>query len=792
MRRSLLILLGVGAVAALVVLVVPRLTRQPESRIALLPEQPVPQINILTPAFGEEVELGSGVSVDAFAFHPQPVTAIELWIDGQLLGIQEADGEGLTPFSASFVWTPQSLGVHTLMARALGTEGPLGFSPSVNVSVVEPVLSGELDEFEGVPNDPDDTTMPTVLPVYDDIAPVSAPPGLADVPPAVPQDGPPEPAEADASPTAPELLIAVKECTANLLIHDLSEDELGFILYRQGSLEQTWQQVADLAANQGQGWMKFSDAPGPGGFNYFVAAYNSQGDSPSNPVLVNFSPGCPSDDGDGDFPPILQLDLGELLADSSADRAYCYQTMDGTNWSRFPIEGFFMPGGEDETSLISPDGLIGQGVETLELTLECWGWMGGELELLGNYQHTFDLDLQPEEGLTFQGSPLANVAQLGDRVGPTFYPLGGSIGEDFISEIDHDMLQNLLVHDPAMPTLITYVTYDPEVCQSHLMPEAQSVLGSLLFCTPYPGYNSGQTGDNPQPYLVWDFGWACGAGAGDPPCHSYDYYESLAADIGGNVWFTITDQSNAGTFYWTVDAPYLRKFTVPTVACSGQRSFSVTMYFDDGEQWHYSLPSNVYAIDCPAPIPPHVPMDITFETITLGNLDDGEGDPVDVELYGYIRLLVPGNEDYYLNLAEWDEQAGHCPDESYSWGQLPRGGLLVTDGCTKTFGNGTHDLSGVALCQGYSKENCSISGWSVQNNTVRLTLSDDQTLIMYLAAYDWDDASGNDMQCWSLIKFPARSRFEWAQIQNQEFTFFDWGSDHGSCTVSGVINAVLP
>ncbi|MGD8604045.1 MAG: hypothetical protein PVF49_05670, partial [Anaerolineales bacterium] len=700
---------------------------------------------------------------------------------------------GLTPFSASFLWNPQSVGVHTLIARALGANGPLGFSPSVQIIVVEPESSGELDEFDGVPNEPDDVVLPAVFPQSDDSGPAVSPPA-GGIPPAQPQDSPPEPADAQSPPAAPELAVTVESCTAQLAIHDLSGDELGFYVYRQASNNQTWQQVADLAASNGQGWMAFEDTPGPGGYNYYVAAYNSQGESPSNPVLANFSlQDCVPADGNDGNNLVLELDLGELLADSGAEQAYCYQTLDGVNWSRFPMNGFFTPGGEGGNSLISLTGLMEGDAQTVELMLECWGWMGGDLELIGNFDHVFDLPGELGDGMTFQGSPLANVAQLLEVDWPTFFPMGGQSDGGILFDLNPDIYKYLLIHDPAMPTIFTYVTYDPDECQSHLMPDAQNLVGKILFCTPYPGFDSGDEGGNPQPYLVWNLGSGCGAGYGSPPCNNYQYYETVASLGDGNVWFVVTDQSTAGTFYWTVDAPYLNNLTIPPVSCSGQRSFYVTMYFDDGEQWYFGLPSNIFTIDCPTPLPWDIPLDITFETITFSDLDDGESDPDDVEVYGYMRAWVPGDEDRYLNLAEWDEQDGSCPDESVEWpGSLNTQGLLITDGCTKTFSNGTYNLENVAMCQGYHKDNCSISGWSFDNNTIQLTVTDGQALWLYLTVYDWDDASGNDLQCWSIIEYEARSRFDWAQVQDQHFSFIGFDQGNGNCTVSGTINAVVP
>jgi hypothetical protein len=96
------------------------------------------------------------------------------------------------------------------------------------------------------------------------------------------------------------------------------------------------------------------------------------------------------------------------------------------------------------------------------------------------------------------------------------------------------------------------------------------------------------------------------------------------------------------------------------------------------------------------------------------------------------------------------------------------------------------------MCQGTSKTNCSISGWNFDNNTVRVTVTDDQSLMLFLTVYDWDDASGNDLQCWSIVEFEARSRFDWALVHDQDFGFPGFDQGNGYCTVSGTINAVVP
>ncbi len=69
-------------------------------------------------------------------------------------------------------------------------------------------------------------------------------------------------------PQAPELGAAADGCSAELMIHDLSENESGLRLYRQGAAAQNWELVATLAGQSQSAWIETSDLAGAGPFNY--------------------------------------------------------------------------------------------------------------------------------------------------------------------------------------------------------------------------------------------------------------------------------------------------------------------------------------------------------------------------------------------------------------------------------------------------------------------------------------------------------------------------------------------
>jgi hypothetical protein len=91
-------------------------------------------------------------------------------------------------------------------------------------------------------------------------------------------------------PAAPELAVSADGCNVKLDIHDLSENEEGFGLYRQISNSPEWVHVADLASHSGKGWIETQDSNLSGGIAYYVDAFNSKGQTSSNLALVNIDP----------------------------------------------------------------------------------------------------------------------------------------------------------------------------------------------------------------------------------------------------------------------------------------------------------------------------------------------------------------------------------------------------------------------------------------------------------------------------------------------------------------------
>ena len=89
--------------------------------LAGLPNKATPiMIAITDPHAGQTVPAGTPLLVHVEAGSPDALTALELWVNGAIVGIQAAPPpNGITPFAADFAWTPADPGNYTLIARGL-------------------------------------------------------------------------------------------------------------------------------------------------------------------------------------------------------------------------------------------------------------------------------------------------------------------------------------------------------------------------------------------------------------------------------------------------------------------------------------------------------------------------------------------------------------------------------------------------------------------------------------------------------------------------------------------------
>jgi hypothetical protein len=402
-----LLLLGALATVAVVLLI----TQIPEISQQLPPDATPLLVNLTAPLDGSTLLLNTPVAVYAEAVGEKPVAAFELWVDGMLVQVESVTpGTGQTPFSASWAWTPTETGEHMLFARATDADGRVVNSNVVWVQapaleeyplpVSEPVPAGE-DEGSSPPPPaplPDPSVLPPEMQPEPGQPPVSAPPssGWPDSVQPAPVTPPNkfrlwwagQAGGAAAPPQPPEIGIGVDGCDVWLYVTDRADDEEGFFVYRLDPGSGAFKRIATLDRYDGSGPFAYVDQGLYGKFAYYVASFNTAGESPSQVTqLVEVTaPQCVLLENSG-----LQWVGGKITTPEPVNKVYCYMSFDKGPWTRVPpgANTFIYPtGGEFEVSeyinlLTTPPPQT-----DVSLALECWGWRGDTLIELGRIEQT--------------------------------------------------------------------------------------------------------------------------------------------------------------------------------------------------------------------------------------------------------------------------------------------------------------------------------------------------------------------------------------------------------------------
>ena len=361
-------------------------------------------VTITSPGSGHYTTAGYPQTVNVLASGPHPVIEVELWVDNDLAGAKESPTlAGVSPFAVSFTGLPLNPGAHMLLTRAKDTNGGIKDSDIVWFYVTEdPNAPAEVSYL------PQPATSQISPPPSGETVDESAPwsPSMGGFIEWLSGNG-------DAL-EAPDLVAQVDGCTVTLLIHDHSEDELSFSVFRTAEGQtQSPTPTFVLGTHAGLGWFAAQDTLTQGGtYTYIVEAFNGQEDTAaSNPILVTVD--CPSEPSE---PTTYSLILKKFTPPVAAENLYCYISADGINWQRTPELGFFPPdvlGPLDPNQMgAKPPGLdeIGSGEDGypaesffdvfFDLTLaepgtsegsqlikmDCWGWLGGQLGSLGQFE----------------------------------------------------------------------------------------------------------------------------------------------------------------------------------------------------------------------------------------------------------------------------------------------------------------------------------------------------------------------------------------------------------------------
>ena len=824
----------IGAIAAIFFL--------PDSS-AESPSIPIANItaSVLEPADGSQYDDHGAINVRAQAASPDNIVSLELWVDGSVESILAAPQGGLAVYTTEYLWQPSAPGDHTLVVKAVDALGHSVYSPARHVLITA-------FDYEGGFSEDAADGGPTVLAVGP-ASPGAVPLPPAPIPPAAgddvgvsnPWSEPPADDGDGIPPAAPMLTLAVADCAVMLSIQDLSDNEDGFAVYRQMPNSAAWIPIAQLSAQSENEWITYTDPGAPGMPMYYASAFNSAGEASSNlvPAVVDPS-GCPENEGEL---PALSIELAKLQFDMPVGQSYCYQSLGGQAWTRWPDTGFFMT---DDDGVVSGENMfqivIGDydgNAESLTLALDCWGWEADELYSLGHLI-----------------SPLIEPGASGQ-----FMLLGEGVSVEIIfvaldlfdkpEVVTYDLHET---YDYDMVEINAYVTEDINDCKVHLPPMLNASEQDSL-CTPYPPAHWIYSSPLPQSYLVWDIvGDICLAGVPlQDKCRSYAQWQSAFNQFGqGQFGFEVYEFNDLGmTFGQVTTTPFLQRYVIPRSAeCGSGRVFTVRMWFEFQGETVYSWPKDSHLGLTPTSIPCRPPineellsnlvqavgqtvdqaaidelnfviMQVTITTLTLANSDDDDffDSQETLEIFGSFKVATGINIDKYipwevrvglinvlgpamyrnrvlLYIAE-NTQHSSCPDDIDSDGSAGQEDHF----CPKRVTDGSYSIAGWVTCLGNTNpcQETRPGGMATifnpqmtNNNVMTLLVLDNVPLFIQSFLRDWDDGSSIDNACIGHVEFIARTLAEWAAIQNAPFTIIGTGIDGGTCTVSGFITAIGP
>ncbi len=547
-------------------------------------------ISITNPGSGHIATAGTPQSITIMASGPAPLLAIELWADNELVGVQAAPTtDGVMPFQASFSWLSFKPGAHILRARANDVEEQVAESEVVWIYIGEGLdPEGDTHIQLSNPQTPSPPSPPSSAEPLGQA--ISWAPSLGSfVKWIIPNDNPP---------AAPELVGQVEGCSVRLMIHDLSENELGFSVFRTpDGKSQNPVPTFVLGPHAGQGWFETEDAPMQSGvYSYVVEAFVDQGVSAlSNPILVNVnSEDCPPQE---DEPTPYYLKLTNFKPPTPAENLYCYVSQGGGVWQRIPAIGFFPASviegfepSQGSTQPPAPESIdLNEGGSsfpvdsffdvTMDLSLtgpgnskdsdtiywDCWGWVAGHVSPQGKFQVA--VDTLQKGMIKLNDSALS--AEINFELGPLDYL------EAFFPPKP--------TYDPQLLAPTIHFSTETSDCTNRL-PGTIKPDFKIPMCHPGDYVDINDPGDltlHPHAYLFWDLDNKINCGSpgycvdpSDPS--SLDQWGYFVAEAGYNLYdLQVSDLVPAKTFYSLNDILYI----VPKdESCGDVRTFKIRTF----------------------------------------------------------------------------------------------------------------------------------------------------------------------------------------------------------------------
>ena len=462
-------------------------------------------ISIISPPNDSRYPADAAIPIAAIAQGLHPIASVEYWVDGVLLRTDApSTGHNSTYDYQTWSWMPIVEGDHAVTFRVKDSQGNTATSNILTLHVdkaagyrISHTTTAD-DTWQGLTRDcatsldaiakqnPDLNTQQPLsagqkvwIPCGPIIPSVKPP---AQNPTPVPQNGPSAPASPPGKlgfwvqantgklplmSAAPGLAAGLDGCSVRLSIKDNSSSESGFMVYRSGASD--FERIATLGANSTDSFTYADTVQQNGKVQYYVSAFGTAGETPSNIVAVTVPDGACAPAKN----PAVQYANGILSVGQGMDLAYAYVSLDKGPWQRLPEgDGFFRS--EEPLLKVKPF--------TRLADLQVWGWSGGAIKDLGPLQVTLahtTLDYCSIPGPTDSGCAQdfsSNWSEQDGEVASNVDLADQSITFQFITNTVST--RNVLVQIAIQPFTANYQPNPPYLVQANIISGYGSSSGS--------------------------------------------------------------------------------------------------------------------------------------------------------------------------------------------------------------------------------------------------------------------------------------------------------------------------
>lgn len=166
-------------------------------------------------------------------------------------------------------------------------------------------------------------------------------------------------------------------------------------------------------------------------------------------------------------------------------------------------------------------------------------------------------------------------------------------------------------------------------------------------------------------------------------------------------------------------------------------------------------------------------IDLSFDTITFHNTDDGWGDNA-VEVYASMVGEVVGGAGSVRNLGSWGSE-DWCPSDGVAWfsnvAECPKKAMAVQ----------TSSFAQAPLCTTNTYATC-LGPWKFNNHKIRLQVKPGEKIRAAIHMKDYDWGSPDDNVCWVNQVVGGFTLTQLLNL-NQSFSMTQNWNGNGACTV---------